>query len=131
MLVRHERMGPHMLKIHLSDMPEDAVQHYFTAPDLGDPHDHPWSFVSTILMGGYVEEVFGDDGRSKLVHRKVGDTFRVHWSHIHRIVELPEGVAITMIEPREASGQKSRFYRWEDGMKMSRAHDEPDFAPHR
>jgi hypothetical protein len=33
--------------------------HHIPRPDEDrDPHDHPWSFVSVLLRGGYDEEVF-------------------------------------------------------------------------
>jgi len=37
--------------------------HHIQAPDPGRSyHDHPFDFVSIVLRGGYVEEVYGDDG---------------------------------------------------------------------
>lgn len=33
--------------------------HYIPQPDNDrDPHDHPWTFVSLLLSGGYIEKVF-------------------------------------------------------------------------
>ena len=33
--------------------------HYIPQPDTDrDPHDHPWSFVSILLRGGYEEEIY-------------------------------------------------------------------------
>ena len=126
MEIREERMAPHLLKVHLGGR---GVVHYMTAPDHGDPHDHPWPFVSTILTGGYIEEVFAHDGTSELVHRRPGDRFTIGAGHIHRIVELPEGECLTFIIPGEAE-RKPGFYQWRDGVMWSRRWDEGEFTPH-
>jgi len=77
-------------KCHLDD---GRVLHRFRLEEPhADPHDHPWSFETEILEGGYVEEVFQvrPDGtwHSERLHRLVGQSYRVNAAHIHRIVEL-------------------------------------------
>jgi len=31
--------------------------HFIYLPDVSDPHDHPWNFLSIVLNGEYLEEV--------------------------------------------------------------------------
>lgn len=114
--IREEEMGPHMMKFHVGGMPFPAVFHRFTAPDLGDPHDHPWSFRSIILHGGYVEEVFALDGTSERIHRRVGDSFVVPAEHIHRLIDLPAGECWTFIMPLPSPARTSGMYQFRDGV---------------
>lgn len=37
--------------------------HDIYEPDGGDPHNHPWSFVSIVLRGHYVERLYPEPGR--------------------------------------------------------------------
>lgn len=39
------------------------VHHILRSDEGRDPHDHPWSYLTVILMGGYFEERFDDEGR--------------------------------------------------------------------
>lgn len=126
--VREERMGGHFVKYHLDDLPPYAVLHRFTAPDHGDPHDHPFSADSLIISGGYIEEVYSLDGTMTVEHRKPGETVHVAADKIHRIIELPEGDCLTLFVPGPHE-RKSGFYRWEDGKAMHRFHDQSDFTP--
>jgi hypothetical protein len=113
--VREERMGGHFIKYHLDGLPPYAVLHKFTAPDLGDPHDHPFSADSLIVSGGYVEEVYQIDGSKTVHHRAPGETVRIEASKIHRIIELPEGECLTLFVPGPHQ-RKSGFYQFrEDG----------------
>jgi len=64
--------------------------HHMTAPDPGmDLHDHPWSFVSIVLAGGYSER------RADFGQRNFSWNTRKRWSikrmrlhEFHRIVDL-------------------------------------------
>lgn len=126
-----EHMGPHFTKFHLrGPWPFHPVFHRFTQPDFGDPHDHPWSFRSVILHGGYLEEVYNLDGDPvRLIRREVGDSFLIDLNHIHRIVDLPQGECWTMIIPQEGASQKSGFYQFREDAIYHRFWDEPDFFP--
>lgn len=115
MIVRVERMSPAFIKYHLDD---DRALHRFVRPEPhAAPHDHPWSFDTTILSGGYVEEVFTfrpDGGwRSELIERHPGSRHRIDADHIHRIVALPRGESWTIIRagPHERT---TRFWRFGD-----------------
>lgn len=126
-IVRPEPMGPHMLKLHLDP---GRVLHRFTAPDTGDPHDHPFGFTSHVLSGGYVEDVFKPqpDGTHTVnrYQRLPGTSHRVDARTIHRLVELLAPEAWTLIEPGPAE-QKSGFYRFDGAGIWHRHWDEPEF----
>lgn len=88
--------------------------HYFSGPDPSPAHDHPWDFTSFILKGGYVEKVYTRRGdgtfASELIHRREGTCHHLAATHIHQLVELPEGECWTLVlaGPRR---RKWRSYR--------------------
>lgn len=132
--IRAERMSGGFLKIHLGTPDKPRVLHYFTAPDHGDPHNHAqFGFWSTVLDGDYVEERYVADGSFQLIHRQPGDRFYVSPDDIHRIVDLPAGMAVTLIEPDPHTGRDSGFFRWRDGVMLHRtwreASNGEDFRP--
>jgi hypothetical protein len=62
------------------------------------PHDHPWSFLTTILWGGYVEAIYN----------RIDPTPRRHWAtmgsvlfrraeHIHQIETLKSKQTWTLV----------------------------------
>jgi hypothetical protein len=117
-IVRAERMSPAFIKYHLDD---GRALHRFVRPEPdAAPHDHPWCFETTILSGGYVEEVFTllPDGswRSTFVERVPGSRHWIAGSHIHRIVHLPQGECWTIVRagPHE---RKTFFWRFGDTVR--------------
>ena len=128
MHTREERMWDGMLKIHLHG--DGWVVHEFTLPDLGDPHDHPFRCVSRIIRGGYTEEIYGPEGLVETVERRPGDEFEIPHDRIHRIVHMPEGFCITAYKPMGPKVQEPGFYRWRDGVMLSRRWFEDEFSPH-
>lgn len=127
--IREERMSGAFLKFHMEGpWPFHPVMHRFDAPDRGDPHDHPWTFRSIILHGGYVEEVFDlATGASRLVHRYPGDSFIAEAAHVHRIVELMDGECWTLILPHAAE-RKPGFYQFRDDGIYHRFWDQGEFV---
>lgn len=126
--VHSERMSDVFEKWHIEGLPVAAVLHRFGDVDLGDPHDHPWGFRSIILHGGYVEECFGwPNGFWGKKHHKVGDSFYVPATHIHRIVELPEGECWTLILPGPPE-RTSRFWQFREDGAYSRAWHEQEWS---
>ena len=128
MIVRAERMSPAFIKYHLND---GSALHRFVRPEpYADPHDHPWSFETEILDGGYVDEVFhlNSDGswHSEHRHRVPGETYRVDANHIHRIVDLPAGECTTIILPGSHQ-QTSGFYQFREDGAYHRYWDQADF----
>ena len=113
--MRIEKMNRRFTKYHLDGpWPFAAVMHRFSGPDLGDPHDHPWSFHSFVLSGGYTEEVFRPDGTSFFADHAPGSSHFVNASTIHRIVRLHD-ICWTLILPGPPE-RKSGFYQFrEDG----------------
>lgn len=122
---RHEPMGPHFNKYHVEGLPFPMVLHHFTAPDHGDPHDHPWGFYSYVIYGGYVEEIFDiETGKSFTTQRAKGDNFWIPSNRIHKVVELPMGECLTAIVPGPTE-QTSGFYQFrEDGTYHRFWHDQ-------
>lgn len=125
----YERMSPIFEKWHLDGLPFAASLHHFTAPDDGYAHDHPWSFHSYVLSGGYTERVYElRTGNYHEVSRQEGDAFHVEPTHIHRIVALKDDMPCwTIIVPGPAV-QKPGFYKWEDRRVFHRYWDAPEFT---
>lgn len=129
-MIRTECMSEHFTKLNLEVGKFPITLHHFTGPDQGDPHDHPYAFTTTILAGGYIEEIWrrGDDGwTSRLVRREAGTSHRVGARCIHRIVELPQGECITSIvwHTEGVARRQPRFWRFRNGVMWSRRWDEP------
>ncbi|RZK35359.1 MAG: hypothetical protein EOO61_12030 [Hymenobacter sp.] len=114
--VKQQKMNKIFMKTHLLGMPFSAVIHRFRAVEEGDAHDHLFAFTSTILYGGYVEQIYflNNEGHwdKKTVHRKPGDTFRVEATCIHKITGLPQGECYTIILP-EAKVCETHFWRFD------------------
>ena len=113
-MIRTERMSGQFIKLHFEVGMHPVTLHHFTGPDAGDPHDHPFAFTTTILAGGYIEEVWrhGKDGWSScLVHREPGSSHRVGARRIHRIVELPTGECWTLVRAGPHT-RETRFWRF-------------------
>jgi hypothetical protein len=110
-IVRVERMNKTFTKYHLGG---GRVLHHFTAATDELFHDHPWSFRTTILSGGYVEVVakLTDDGKLALttVKRLPGTTHEVQAGTIHKLCGLLKGDCWTIIEPGRHE-RKSGFYK--------------------
>ena len=111
--IREERMSDAMMKYHLDGLPFTLVLHHFTAPDIGDPHDHPFQFRSTILEGWYAEERY-DRGSGKARHhvRRAGESFTVEASVIHRITGLAPSGCWTLMQPLGPKVQEPGFYQF-------------------
>lgn len=99
-MITEERMSNEFVKFHLNIGKFPILLHHFTgALDLY-PHDHPFPFTTTILAGGYVEEIWSEYGgvwRSRIVERLPGTSHRVEATDIHRIIALPHGECVTSV----------------------------------
>ena len=124
--VHQETMSDVLTKWHLAELPFPAVLHRFADIDRGHPHDHPFGFRSIILHGGYVERVFQMDGSSELVERRVGDSFEIAATHIHRIEELPAGECFTLMLPGPHE-RTSCFWDFREDGAWFREWHEPEF----
>lgn len=130
-IVRGERMSPAFIKYHLDD---GGALHRFVRPEPhADPHDHPWSFETTILSGGYIEEVFtfqpGGGWRSVLVERQSGSRHWIEAGHIHRIVALPLGECWTLVRAGPPE-RDTLFWRFGDTVQR-RAWNARRWSPYR
>jgi len=109
--VRIEKMNDTFTKYHLGN---NRVLHHFTAANDEHFHDHPWSFRTSILAGGYVE-VIGEpreDGTMTLttIERLAGTTHEVKASTIHKLTRLITSDCWTLIEPGPKE-RESGFYK--------------------
>lgn len=124
-----EIMSPIFTKFHLRNLPVDAVLHRFTAPDEGDPHDHPWSFQSVILAGGYIERIWNiRTGQSWLHEHVPGDMFTVPAQRVHRIVQLLGKECWTLVLPHPGPTRTSRFWQFREDGAWSRAWNEAEWT---
>lgn len=126
-----ERMSEAMHKWHLGpgSTGNALVLHRFVAPDHGPHHSHPFSCRSYILHGGYQEEVLHPDGRIELRDHRPGDVVEIPHDHVHRIVSLHEGEAITLYEVLGPKVQEPGFYEHRDGRMFYRQWDAADWTP--
>lgn len=117
--IRQEIMSAVFCKWHLGpgSTGNYIVLHRFSAADTGPHHSHAFDCRSYILHGGYSEEVLHPDGRIELRHHRPGDVVDIPHDHVHRIVSLHEGEAITLYEVLGPKVQEPGFFEWrEDGM---------------
>jgi hypothetical protein len=87
-------------------VPVSIRLHHIVRPDLDrHKHDHPWTFISIVARGGYIEERptsevpawVGDDEDSCYVERGPGSiALRRYW-HRHRIVHVKPGTLTIFI----------------------------------
>lgn len=126
-----ERMSDALMKWHLGpgSTGNALVVHRFSQPDTGAFHSHPFDCRSYILHGGYLEEVLHPDGRIELRDHRPGDVVEIPHNHVHRIVSLHEGEAITLYEVLGPKVQEPGFFRWSDGRMFYRQWDAPDWTP--
>jgi len=120
---RIEVMNAFFTKIHLGD---GRAVHHFTAADEGEEfHDHPWSFTSEVLAGGYAEDIVVSLNRFTVIEQRrlPGTTHQVEASHMHRITRLLDGDCWTLVTAGPVERQV-RFYRHRDGQVQSRRWDE-------
>ena len=109
-LIRCKSGEPYLARLRLIQTPLFGVYlHDIFEPDDGDPHNHPWSFVSIVLRGAYTEYVYLDPlgEPRRLVSKRHG-----RWSAhamgrkaAHRIVAAdPKLKTLILTGPRSSSG---------------------------
>jgi hypothetical protein len=121
--MRVEVMSPVFRKIHLGD---GRALHHFAAGDEGDEfHDHPWSFTSEVLVGGYAEDVVVRLSPFTVMEQRrlPGTAHQVDASHIHRITRLLEPECWTLVTAGPVE-REVRFYRHRDGGVQARLWNE-------
>lgn len=129
-----EIMSPEFTKYHIAGLPFNAAFHHFTGADIGEPHDHPYSFQSHILKGGYIEKIYNikEDNTwgTEIVTRKEGTSHSVEASVIHELIELPEGECWTLVIPGPVE-RECRFWQFSDEGIKFRAWWEREFMEYR
>ena len=126
MNLHHEILSPAFEKFHVQGLPFATSFNHFTEPDTGDPHDHPFNFVTHILYGGYWERVFSLDGNYSDHFREPGTSHKVTAETIHLITDLPAGECYTLMV-HEDIFRETRYWRFENGKPFSRLHFESEF----
>lgn len=89
------------------------------------PHDHRYSFVSTIVTGGYVEEYWrrspGDRVEpERLVPRGPGETHAVNHDAVHSLRDVQPGTTTVLVEGAE---QKSASTSWRRDGRLRGKHE--------
>jgi hypothetical protein len=131
--IKAERLSKAFKKHHINGLPFAASFNEFSAPDTGDPHDHPFDFVTHILSGGYIERhyIINDIGEVNIkdIERKPGTSHYVKATDIHQIVELPTGHCVTLMIPQSGHVRATCFYRFIDGKAFYRLWNKRKFIP--
>lgn len=131
--IRAERLSRAFKKHHVIGLPFPASFNEFTAADAGDPHDHPFDFVTHILNGGYIERTYKIDAEGGIeindIERKPGTSHLVKATDIHQIILLPTGHCVTLMIPQSAHIRSVRFYRFIDGKAYYRMWNKRKFLP--
>jgi hypothetical protein len=131
--IRPEKLSRSFKKHHIEGLPFSASFNEFSAPDTGDPHDHPFDFITHILHGGYTERVYNIDENGDFlfidIERKAGTSHLVKANDIHQIVHLPNGHCVTMMIPQSEHIRATCFYRFIDGKAYRRLWNKRKFMP--
>ena len=85
--------------------------------DTPDLHSHPWNYISIILKGGYVEEVF-KDGKLKLSYRGIGTIAYRRFDDMHA-VHLRKGPCVTLFIKTKKMSTNTRWMK--DGVSKPEA----------
>lgn len=67
-----------------------------TADAAEDMHNHPFTFTTLILLGGYTEERLMPTGEIRRFTHKQGDVVSVRSDEFHRIIDL-NGTTLTLV----------------------------------
>ncbi|MES2827467.1 MAG: hypothetical protein V4687_04915 [Bacteroidota bacterium] len=131
--IKAEKLSRQFKKHHIKGLPFDASFNEFSAPDGGDPHDHPFDFVTHILSGGYIERTYiineGGDFSMIDIERRPGTSHYVKATDIHQIIELLEGHCVTLMLPQSGHIRATCFYRFIEGKSYKRLWNKRKFIP--
>lgn len=128
MRVWFESMSGVFHKVHVQDAPSGFILHKFTAPDGGDPHDHPFDIHVTVIEGGYTEERYDPQtGHATIITHERGESFTIPATAIHRIVRLHGDEPCQTLATYGPHVQEVSFWRWRDGQAYRRQHDQQDW----
>ena len=111
--IKKEKMNRVFTKYHIKGLPFDIVLHHFKSVAGENAHDHPFSFQSIILYGGYTERIYTPTGESHDVFRAPGSTHTVAADCIHELIDLPKGECWTAILP-QAKTREPGFWKFDE-----------------
>ena len=133
LFIRPEKLSKVFRKHHIEGLPFAASLNEFSAPDSGDPHDHPFDFLTHILSGGYTERVYSINEFNDVVtedfERMPGTSHLVKATDIHQIIYLPTGQCVTLMIPQSGHNKPTYFYRFIDGKAYRRLWNKRKFVP--
>jgi hypothetical protein len=131
--IKPEKLSRVFKKHHIVGLPFSASVNEFSAPDTGDPHDHPFDFITHILDGGYTERIYNIDELGNImindVERKPGTSHFVKATDIHQITHLPTGHCVTLMIPQSGHVRATCFYRFLEGRAYRRLWNKRKFMP--
>ena len=114
----------YLLQLHLMNL---------LPPDGGDPHDHPFDFITHILSGGYTERVYNINDRGEIkineIERRPGTSHYVKATDIHQIIHISTGHCVTLMMPQSEHVRATCFYRFIDGIAYRRLWNKRKFIP--
>lgn len=88
---------PYLSRLRIVDTPWFGVYlHKIMSTDGQDPHDHPYSFVSLVLRGGYVEEL-DSIYEKEVVPRRTLSLHKLNFRQFHRITQLEQTPTWTLV----------------------------------
>lgn len=122
----------YITRLHVLKTPWFAIcLHWLNKPD-PEPylHDHPVSFLSLILRGGYSEKRSINFGPSKIVTHRWFNLVKAHVNDRHTIVEVkPKTLTLALMGPKtrewgfhkETGPDSSIWVYWKDYYAAQRA----------
>ncbi|HEX8268474.1 MAG TPA: hypothetical protein VF581_01165 [Flavobacterium sp.] len=131
--IKPEKRSKEFKKHHVHGLPFEASFNEFTAADTGDPHDHPFDFITHILSGGYRERIYEINGLGEVavteVDRMPGTSHYVKATDIHQIIHLHTGHCVTLMLPQSDHIRTVCYYRFIEGKAYRRLWKKHKFLP--
>jgi hypothetical protein len=123
MLIRCQSGVPYLFRLRIVQTPWFGIYlHDIYEPDDGPPHNHPWSFVSIVLRGHYVERVYIDalDWPKLCVpkrHRRFS-AHRMGRHEAHKIIEAAPGLKTLILVGKRGPGwgffEDGEYVPWQE-----------------
>lgn len=96
---------PYLIRWSILTTPWFSIKlHKILISDDDCPHSHPWSFVSVILKGGYVEESWADGDCTKPGLKRLFGAGSILWRpipYVHRLEVYQPALTLVLTFKRE------------------------------